>query len=161
MIIELFDIEGIELPTNKMVRLLLSYQNKNGGFGENGYSSLNSTYNAVASLSSLGYPVRTLRGTLAYVRSCEEPSGGFTIIPGSSQLYMEHVHYGVSTLELLGEHPRYLGAIAKFILRRQNSNGGFARSDIGISTFEDTFYAVNTLRKIVRNRYAPPDTCSS
>jgi len=32
----------------------------------------------------------------------------------------------------------------------QQSNGGFARSEFGISTFEDTFYAVNVLGKIGR-----------
>jgi hypothetical protein len=61
---------------------------------------------------------------------------------------MEHIYYGASTLNLLGERLRYPKQTAEFVLKCQNANGGFARSDIGISTFEDTFYAVNILRTI-------------
>jgi hypothetical protein len=59
---------------------------------------------------------------------------------------MEHVYYGVMALNLLGERAMYPENTIRFILRCQNANGGFARSDLGISTFEDTFYAVNALR---------------
>jgi hypothetical protein len=61
---------------------------------------------------------------------------------------MEHVYYGISTLNILGEHARYPEKTAQFVFRCQKSNGGFARSYPGISTFEDTFYALNILRKI-------------
>jgi hypothetical protein len=63
---------------------------------------------------------------------------------------MEHTYYGISTLELLGEHARYPEKTVELVLRCQNPNGGFARSDLGISTFENTFYALNTLRVIRR-----------
>jgi hypothetical protein len=63
---------------------------------------------------------------------------------------MEHTYYGISTLELLGEHARYPEKTAELVLRCQNLNGGFARSEVGISTFEDAFYAVSILRKIGR-----------
>jgi len=69
-------------------------------------------------------------------------------VPRSSIPYMEHVYYGVSTLDLLGERVRYPEKTAELVLRCQNSNGGFARSDLGISTFEYTFYAVSTMRMI-------------
>lgn len=69
-------------------------------------------------------------------------------MPTSVNPYMEHVYYGISTLNLLGEHARYPEKTAEFVLKCQNSNGGFARSDLGISTFEDTFYAISTLRSI-------------
>ncbi|MGQ9743869.1 MAG: prenyltransferase/squalene oxidase repeat-containing protein [Candidatus Bathycorpusculaceae bacterium] len=150
MITELANMVGVEIDHDKTASWLLSYQNKDGGFGAHEHSNLNSTYHAVASLFNLGYPVKSLRGILEYVRSCEKPSGGFSVVPTSSIPYMEHVYYGVSTLDLLGERVRYPEKTAEFVLRCQNSNGGFARSDLGISTFEDTFYAVSILRMIRR-----------
>jgi hypothetical protein len=150
MVTELINMLDVEINREKTARWLLNYQNKDGGFGAHGHSNLNSTYHAVASLSNLGYPVKSLKKALSYVRSCEKPSGGFTVVPSSSTPYMEHVYYGVMTLDLLGERVMYPENTATFVLSCQNSNGGFARSDLGISTFEDTFYAVSVLRIISR-----------
>jgi len=147
MFTELISMVGVEIDREKTIRWLLSYQNKDGGFGAHRYSNLNSTYYAVASLLNLGYPIKSLKKTLGYVRSCEKPPGGFTVVPNSYPPYMEHVYYGVSTLELLGEQARYPEKTAQFVLSCQNANGGFARTDLGISTFEDTFFAVNIMRK--------------
>ena len=148
MFTELISMVGVEIDREKTIGSLLSYQNKDGGFGAHRYSNLNSTYYAAASLLNLGYPIKSLKKTLGYVRSCEKPSGGFTVVPSSSPPYMEHAYYGVSTLHLLGEHARYPEKTARFVFDCQNSNGGFARSDLGISTFEDTFYAISILQKI-------------
>jgi hypothetical protein len=150
MITELASMVGVEINREKAIGWLLSYKNRDGGFGTYGYSNLNSTYHAVASLFNLGYSVKSLKETLEYVRSCEKPSGGFTVVPRSSNPYMEHTYYGISTLELLGKHLSYPEKTAELVLRCQNSNGGFARSDLGISTFEDTFYAVSILQMIRR-----------
>ncbi|MEM2112409.1 MAG: prenyltransferase/squalene oxidase repeat-containing protein [Candidatus Bathyarchaeia archaeon] len=148
MVTELTNMIGVKVDREKTINWLLSFQNKDGGFGAHRHSNLNSTYHAVASLFNVGYPVKSLKTPLAYVRSCEKPSGGFTVIPRSSSPFMEHVYYGISTLDLLGERAAYPEETAKFVFKCQNANGGFARSDLGISTFEDTFYAVSILRKI-------------
>lgn len=150
MITELANIVGIEISHEKTTSWLLSYHNRDGGFGAREHSNLNATYHAVASLFNLGYTVKSLKETLEYVRSCEKSSGGFTVVPRSSIPYMEHTYYGVSTLELLDEHVRYPEKTAELVWRCQNSNGGFARSDMGTSTFEDTFYAVSILQMIRR-----------
>jgi len=150
MITELASTVGVEISREKTIHWLLSYQNIDEGFGAYGHSNLNSTYHAVASLFNLGYPIKSLEKTLEYVRSCEKPFGGFTVVPRSSNTYMEHTYYGVSTVELLGEHARYPEKTAELVLRCQNSNGGFARSDLGISTFEDTFFAASILLMIRR-----------
>jgi len=150
MITELASMVGVKIDREKITSWLLSYQNRDGGFGAHGHSNLNSTYHAVASLCNLGYNVKSLKETLDYVRSCEKPYGGFTIVPTSVNPYMEHVYYGISTLNLLGEHARYPEETAAFVLGCQNSNGGFARSNLGISTFEDTFFAVSVLNMINR-----------
>jgi len=150
MITELANMVDVKINREKTIDWLLSYKNRDGGFGAHGHSNLDSTYHAVSSLFNLGYSVRSLKETIEYVRSCEKSSGGFTVVPRSSIPYMEHTYYGISTLELLGEHARYVEKTAELVLRCQNSNGGFARSDVGISTFENTFYALNTLRVIRR-----------
>jgi hypothetical protein len=148
MVIELADMVDVEINRKKTVDWLLSFKNNDGGFGAHGHSNLNSTYHAVASLSNLGYPVKSLGSTLEYVRACEKPYGGFTVVPNGTIPYMEHIYYGASTLNLLGEGLRYPKQTAELVLKCQNANGGFARSDIGISTFEDTFYAVSVLQMI-------------
>ena len=152
MVTELINMVNVDVDRQKTESWLLSYKNEDGGFGVHGYSSLNSTFHAVASLFNLGYTVKSLYETLGYVRSCEKPYGGFTIIPRSLNPYMEHVYYGVSTLELLGEHARYAASTVEFVFKCQNLNGGFARSDLGISTFEDTFFAVSVLKTIRRQK---------
>ncbi|MGC9095002.1 MAG: prenyltransferase/squalene oxidase repeat-containing protein [Candidatus Bathyarchaeia archaeon] len=148
MVTELANMSCIKINSEKVTDWLLSFKNNDGGFGAHGRSNLNSTYHAVASLSNLRYQVKLLRDTLGYVRACEKPYGGFTVVPSSSTSFMEHVYYGVSTLSFLGERLRYPKQTADFVLRCQNANGGFARSDLGISTFEDTFYAVSILKAI-------------
>ena len=150
MVTELANMVDVKINREKTIDWLLSYKNRDGGFGAHGHSNLDSTYHAVSSLFNLGYSVRSLKETIEYVRSCEKPSGGFTVVPRSSIPYMEHTYYGISTLELFGEHARYVEKTAELVLRCQNSNGGFARSDVGISTFENTFYTLNTLRVIRR-----------
>lgn len=147
MVTELVNIAGVPIDREKATKWLLSYKNKDGGFGAKGYSSLSSTFHAIVSLFSLGYPVNSLRETLVYVRSCEKPAG-FTIVPRSRLPYMEHVYHGVLTLELLSEHVKYPENVAKFVLSCHKANGGFGRADLGIATFEDTFFAVTILRKI-------------
>jgi hypothetical protein len=148
MVIELADMVDVEINRKKIVDWLLSFKNNDGGFGAHEHSNLNSTYHAVASLSNLGYSINSLRDTLEYVRACEKPYGGFTVVPNGATPYMEHIYYGTSTLNLLGERLRYPKQTVELVLKCQNANGGFARSDLGISTFEDTFYAVSVLQTI-------------
>jgi hypothetical protein len=148
MATELVNMVDIEINHEKIIGWLLSFKNNDGGFGAHGHSNLNSTYHAVASLFNLGYPVKSLKETVEYVRACEKPYGGFTVVPSASTLYMEHIYYGASIFNLFGEHLKYPKQTAEFVLKCQNVNGGFARSDLGISTFEDTFYAVNVLKVI-------------
>ncbi|MEM2972182.1 MAG: prenyltransferase/squalene oxidase repeat-containing protein [Candidatus Bathyarchaeia archaeon] len=148
MMTELVNMVNVEINREKIINWLLMFKNRDGGFGAHGHSNLNSTYHAVVSLVNLGHPVKSLRETIRYVRACEKPYGGFTVVPRSSTPYMEHTYYGTSTLKLMGESLKYPEKTAKFIFKCQNSNGGFARSDLGISTFEDTFYAVSILQTI-------------
>ena len=148
MFLELASILKISPDGEEARRWLLRYRNKDGGFGARGYSNINSTHHAIASLSLLKVNRRDLNDTVGFVRECEQPHGGFTVIPRSVTPYMEHTYYGVMTLDLLGESCRFPWQTMDFVLKCQRDNGGFARSDLGISTFENTFQAVNVLRKL-------------
>jgi len=148
MILELASILDIKPDGEEVKRWLLKRRNKDGGFGAYGHSNINSTYYAVASLDSLKVDRRDLSDTVTFVRKCERPYGGFTVIPRSAPPYMEHTYYGVRTLDLLEESCRFPSQTIDFVLKCQRGNGGFARSDLGISTFENTFQAVDVLRTL-------------
>jgi len=51
-------------------------------------------------------------------------------------------------LETLKEKCRFPERTVDFLLRCQNANGGFARSDLGVSSFEYTFRAVEVVHKL-------------
>jgi hypothetical protein len=148
MFLELASILKISPDCEEVRRWLLRYRNKDGGFGARGYSNINSTHHAIASLCLLKGNRRDLNDTVGFVRECEQPHGGFTVIPRSAPPYMEHTYYGVMTLDLVGESCRFPSQTVDFVLKCQRGNGGFARSDLGISTFENTFQAVSVLRKL-------------
>ncbi len=150
MITELMNTIDIEVDLEEIVRMLLSCANGDGGFGAHSYSDLTSTYHTLMSLRNLEFPVRSLKGVAEYVWSCEMSSGGFTLVPNTSPAHIEHSYHGVASLSLLEEQPKYPQQIARSIFRCQRSNGGFARSETGISTLEDTYYAIDTLRRLGR-----------
>ena len=148
MVLELANMLNVKYDSDEVKKWIFKLKNADGGFGAHRHSNINSTYYAVASLNFLNYNVNMLHDTKTFLRECEKPYGGFTIIPRSLMPYMEHTYYGVMTLNLLGESCRFPSQTADFVLRCQNANGGFARSDSGISTFENTFQAVSILQKL-------------
>jgi hypothetical protein len=149
MVLELAKLLDVDPADNDVVAWLLGYKNGDGGFGAHRHSNINSTYYATASLDLLNFNMKSLQDTVAFLRACENLHGGFTVIPHSFAPYMEYVYYGVMALDALGEKCRFPSQTVDFVLRCQNANGGFARADIGISTFENTYQAVNVLQKLV------------
>jgi len=128
--------------------LILNLRNQDGSFGKSGYSRIASVYHALASLKLLGYNVKSLERTLTWVRACENPSGGFARKPKNFDPYLilEDMYYGLNSLKVLGETCLYPSLNEELIGKFQNGNGGFRRSIfLGISTFEDTFYALSSL----------------
>jgi len=151
MAIELLKMLDATWDVEKTIDWLLRYRNQDGGFGTNNHSNLRSTFHAVTSLRNLSYPIDRLGSTIAFVRSCEQPRGGFTVVATNSAPYMEDIYYGVMMLDLLGEQSEYPEQTVKHVFGCLNSNGGFRRSvELGISTFEDTYYALAVLRKLSR-----------
>jgi len=147
MVLELANLLNVD-PGKDVVQWLLKYKNGDGGFGAHNHSNVNSTYYATASLDLLDFNMESFQDTIAFLRSCEKPYGGFTVVPNSFAPYMEHTYYGVMALDALGENCKFRQQTVGFVCRCQNANGGFARADIGISTFENTFQAVSVLQKL-------------
>lgn len=146
--LELANQLKLNVQSQEVAEWLLQFRNQDGGFGPQGQSNINFTYYAIASLSLLRLNLKDLRETITFVRACEKPYGGFTVVPMNFTPYMEHAYYGVMTLALFDEVVRFPSQTVDFVLKCQNKNGGFARSDLGISTFENTFQAVSILQRL-------------
>jgi len=127
------------------VQWLLKSMNADGGFGVGGCSNLISTFHVLSSLYNLGYQILELKKMLRFVRSCEKKRGGFTVVPEVSLPFLQEVYAGTTILRIMDEPFTYPEATRELVLGLQNSNGGFRRSiELGLSTFEDTYYALNT-----------------
>jgi len=151
MATELLKILGILWVSKPTVEWLLRHQNEDGGFGVYGRSNIRSTFHAVSALNNLGYPIRSMKKVIAFIRSCELPTGGFSVVPESSTPYMEDVYCGTLLLDLMDEKCLYPDETVSWVFRCLNSNGGFRRSaELGISTFEDTYFAISVLRSLGR-----------
>jgi hypothetical protein len=150
MVLELADLLGIDTAGHEIADWLFQFKNEDGGFGTHQHSNINSTYYAIASLGMLRVGKESLQRTVAFLRTCENPHGGFTVVPNSYAPYLEHTYYGVIALNALGENCRFPSQTIDFVLKCQNVNGGFARADLGISTFENTFQALSVMQKLVQ-----------
>ena len=148
MALELADLLKTNIPEAKITKWLLSFQNADGGFGPKSASNIDSTYCAIACLAKLGFVPNPIDQTLRFIRSCEKPSGGFTVIPLNFNPYMEYCYDGVMALELLGKKSKYPSKTINWVLNCQKITGGFARSDLGIATFTDTYYAIEILKNL-------------
>lgn len=120
--------------------------NPDGGFGDP-RSNLISTYQATSILHLLDEPFEETIETPGFIRSLQSPGGGFHKTPGSGGLtYLDDTWMGLEALRLLGERPDYPRATRAFVTACQNHNGGFRRARAGgISTLENSFYAVKSL----------------
>lgn len=150
--LETLRLLGKPYESESTAKRILNLMNQDGSFGKSGYSRLASVYYALASLKLLGFNLNSLESTLKWIRACEISSGGFGSFPKDfgAYLILEDVHYGLKALKLFGETCRYNSQNLQLIGEFQNGNGGFRRSIfLGISTFEDTFYALSSLELLL------------
>jgi len=148
MALELAELLEIKVSSKEIVEWILTFENKDGGFGPHGRSNIASTYHAISSLTLLKSAYKKSGETLQFVRLCEKPFGGFTVIPMNLMAYMEYTYFGVMMLDLLGEKSKYPSQTIDWVLSCQKATGGFSRSDTGIATFVDTYYALKILEKL-------------
>lgn len=137
-----------ELEIENIIRLILKFKNKDGGFGLNA-SYIDETFHAISILTSLKSSLNDLdlQDTIKWIYKCENRSGGFKIKPDISHSYsLEYTYYGLQAMDLLNIKPLFPNMHVNFIYGCYNPNGGFRRSvNLGISTLEDTFYAFSSL----------------
>jgi len=129
-----------------LINFVLTFRNDDNGFG-NTNSTLIETFQALSILNWLDYEIDSL-GVKSYIKRCESPVYGFVNVPNTAPSFIEHIHAGVMTSNLLDYKPHYISQCVKFIMGCQNNNGGFSRGSIGISTLEYTYYAIESLANL-------------
>ncbi|MEM3546523.1 MAG: prenyltransferase/squalene oxidase repeat-containing protein [Candidatus Bathyarchaeia archaeon] len=151
MVTSAFNLLGYqlnELERENIVRLVLKFKNKDGGFGLN-TSCIDETFHALSILINLKSSLNDLdlQNTIKWIYECENRSGGFKIKPDIPLSYsLEYTYYGLQAMDLLNIKPAFSDMHINFIYSCYNPNGGFRRStNLGISTLEDTFYATSSL----------------
>lgn len=170
--VDLYDLYVIEMPTvlcnvnmatsalnlighklsksdrENILRLVLGFKNEDGGFGLS-KSYIDDTFHALCILVNLENSLEDLglQDTIRWIYECEDRSGGFKIEPEIPFSYsLEYTYYGLQAMRFLNVKPLFQNMHVNFIYKCYNPNGGFRRSiNLGISTLEDTFYAVSSL----------------
>lgn len=146
-LMELYDSAGTSRSPaleGRIQRILLQFQNKDGGFGYIN-SSLDETAKALRILQGVD-PDFDNSKTRNFIMDCETPDFGFTDVPGTSLSYIEHICAGLNASHLASCRPRYLNACSLFISGCRRRNGGFSRAiSDGIATLENTYFAVHSL----------------
>ena len=132
-----------------IVASILASLKEDKGFGDI-RSTLLETSQALAILKQLNYPVGSLN-VENFIKKCEDPDSGFTGVPNTSMSYLEQVHGGLVACRVLSYKPRYLDQCISFVKGCQNHNGSFSRQR-GISTLEDTYYAIHSLSMLAALR---------
>ncbi|MCL4353459.1 hypothetical protein M1615_03285 [Patescibacteria group bacterium] len=128
------------LDKNSLVEFIFSFQNKDGGFGSKGLSLLSTTYYALSILQELGErkKIAKIPNFLLDI----ERSNFFNF-------YLEDIFWLTESLQLLKQKPRDTKTIISFLEMCIRIDGGFSRSiNLGISTLEDTYYAVTILKRL-------------
>lgn len=144
MIIDALDTLGCGVKDERsLMDVIFLHKLQDGGFG-NRYSSIDETFYAVAILRMLDYDIAKLNDTAAWIIKCEDPSGGFRARPSIMRAYlMEHLYYGIKSMEVLGLKPKHGRRHIEFIEKCANVDGGFRNSlHGGLSSLETTFYAI-------------------
>ncbi|MEM2187961.1 MAG: prenyltransferase/squalene oxidase repeat-containing protein [Nitrososphaerota archaeon] len=147
MIAEALEILGRKIDHEEKVKsVVLLYRMQDGGFGLN-YSSIDETFYALVVFEKLGCDVEKLGDTAAWVKECEDPLGGFRVMPSVKRAYLlSHLYYGLMSMRILRLKPKYVQQHLEFIMKCANYDGGFRNSvHIGLSSLEATFYALSSL----------------
>ncbi|MFH1718769.1 MAG: prenyltransferase/squalene oxidase repeat-containing protein [Planctomycetota bacterium] len=107
------------------------------------------TYHAVMTLKALGKEIPNRESCIAWIRSCQEPSGGFRWSPTrddySNKPDVWYTWAAVRALDALGARPADTEGCLKWLNSLQNSDGGFADRPGWNSRLYSTYYAVHAL----------------
>jgi len=116
----------------KIIKLIISLQNKNGGFGRGRESHLMATYHALAILKLLSFDFFAKEKVYSYLMECWNNCDS-----------LEDLFYIVESLALICKPLPNVSKIIQFVDSCQRGNGGFGRAPVmSIPTIEDTYRAV-------------------
>jgi hypothetical protein len=84
--------------SHKIPEMILRLLNNDGGFGSDNHSEIETTYFALASLNSIGYPLKNgLEKTMRFVEKCQNPNHGFASVPNAYSTFIEDTYYGIES----------------------------------------------------------------
>jgi hypothetical protein len=92
---------------------------------------------------------------LQWLRSCQNPDGGFGFVPGSTS-FVENSHWCLRALSLLHSKPLWPDLATDFVLRCRTANGGFARKHGAAPFLYATWHAVASLAALSKMSTANP-----
>ena len=130
------DLKMKIINKEKITKLVLSLQNKNGGFGRSRESHLMATYHALSILKILFFNLPTQEKVYDYLitrwKDCD---------------LLEDLFYIVESLTLIRKPLPNVSKIIQFVDSCQRGNGGFGRAPMmSIPTIEDTYLAVSIIK---------------
>lgn len=111
------------------------------------------THHAVLTLKALGRTVPNAESCIAWIRSCQIPSGGFRWSPvrtdHSNKPDVWYTWAAVRALDALGSTPADTDSCIKWLNSLQNPDGGFGDQPGWNSRIYSTYYAVGALHILV------------
>ena len=130
------DLKMKIINKEKAIKLVISLQNKNGGFGRGRESHFMATYHALSILKILSFNLPTQEKVYDYLierwKDCD---------------LLEDLFYIVEGLTLISKPLPNISKIMQFVESCQRGNGGFGRAPImSIPTIEDTYHAVSIIK---------------
>jgi hypothetical protein len=125
------------LDRQRIVFFISLFQNRDGGFGAKGISSNATTYYAVKSLALLE-SLKHISPIILFLREKEK---------NMTDYFLEDVYYISMSLFFTAGNLVNKNKVIDFLALCQRDNGGFSRSkNLGISTIQDTFFAVSLIK---------------
>ncbi len=155
------------LPLDDLDAAFLAYldarRHDNGSFNntpaaDGGDGHVTSTWWGLGALDALGRVEEKAAETVAWLRSCQLPCGGFTYQPGASIGGVDDVAYtraAVRALARLGHEPADRAACVRYLGTLANADGGFGDRPGWASNPMATFYALDALSALRRWRPSP------
>ena len=138
--VRVLKIIGADFDKEKVNGFVFSFLRPDGGYGAKGYSTLASTFYATEIYKLLGVDVGKLKDTKDYLHTIEE---------NTEAQFIEDLYWLILGMANLGVKTNMPDKVMSFVMMCQRLRGGFSRAPVmGISTLEDTFYALSILREI-------------
>lgn len=126
-----------------------SFNNTPAADGGDGHAM--NTWWGLQALQTLGRATEKKDETIAWLRACQLPNGGFTWQPNADFAGVDDVAYtwaAIHALKLLASAPTQRDACVRYLLSLANRDGGFGDRPGWLSNPMATFYALDALEAL-------------